>query len=87
VLGVLHILCGNSQGIRFIGGLSVYVPFTSSSSVVSNFALCGMPFLAGFYSKDFILEMFSMRYVNMVHCTLAPILWEAGFYPEAVWNH
>jgi NADH-ubiquinone oxidoreductase chain 5 len=24
-----------------------------------------MPFLAGFYSKDFILEMFSMRYVNM----------------------
>jgi hypothetical protein len=24
-----------------------------------------MPFLAGFYSRDFILEMFSMRYVNM----------------------
>ena len=24
-----------------------------------------MPFLAGFYSRDFILEMFSMRYVNI----------------------
>jgi hypothetical protein len=24
-----------------------------------------IPFLAGFYCKDFILEMFSMRYVNM----------------------
>ena len=24
-----------------------------------------LPFLAGFYSKDFILEMFSMRYVNI----------------------
>jgi len=24
-----------------------------------------MPFLAGFYPRDFILEMFSMRYVNM----------------------
>jgi len=42
----------------------VYTPFTSSSLIVSNFALCGMPFLAGFYSRDFILEMFSMRYVN-----------------------
>jgi len=31
----------------------------------SNFALCGMPFLAGFYSVDFIFEMYSMRYVNM----------------------
>ena len=25
--------------------------------VVSNFALCAMPFLAGFYSRDFIFEM------------------------------
>jgi NADH-ubiquinone oxidoreductase chain 5 len=33
--------------------------------MVPNFALCGMPFLAGFYPRDFILEMFSMRYVNM----------------------
>jgi NADH-ubiquinone oxidoreductase chain 5 len=48
-----------------MGGLSVYIPFTSSSFMVSNFALCGMPFFAGFYSKDFILEIFSMRYVNM----------------------
>jgi len=41
------------------------MPFTSSSLMVSNFALCGMPFLAGFCSRDFILEMFSMRYVNI----------------------
>jgi NADH-ubiquinone oxidoreductase chain 5 len=33
--------------------------------MVSNFALCGMPFLSWFYSEDFILEMFSMRYLNM----------------------
>jgi NADH-ubiquinone oxidoreductase chain 5 len=47
-----------------MGSLSVYMPFTSSSLIVSNFALCGMPLLAGFYSRDFILDMFAMRYVN-----------------------
>ena len=56
---------GDSQDIRFIGGLSIYIAFTSSSLMVSNFAPCGIPFLAGFYSKDFILEMFSVRYVNI----------------------
>nr|AQP29965.1 NADH dehydrogenase subunit 5 [Microtermes sp. 1 TB-2017] len=62
--GVIHSM-GDSQDIRFMGGLSVYMPFTSSCLMVSNFALCGMPFLSGFYSSDFILEMFSMSYVNM----------------------
>nr|YP_009104741.1 NADH dehydrogenase subunit 5 [Macrotermes natalensis]AIT76165.1 NADH dehydrogenase subunit 5 [Macrotermes natalensis] len=61
--GVIHSM-GDSQDIRFMGGLSVCMPFTSSCLMVSNFALCGMPFLSGFYSSDFILEMFSMSYVN-----------------------
>ena len=50
---------GDSQDVRFMGGLSVCMPFTSSCLVVSNFALCGVPFLPGFFSKDFILEMVS----------------------------
>nr|YP_009250682.1 NADH dehydrogenase subunit 5 [Heterotermes tenuior]AMX23011.1 NADH dehydrogenase subunit 5 [Heterotermes tenuior] len=62
--GVIHSM-GDSQDIRFMGGLSIYMPFTSSCLMVSNFALCGMPFLAGFYSSDFILEMFSMSYLNV----------------------
>nr|AIY61952.1 NADH dehydrogenase subunit 5 [Caetetermes taquarussu] len=62
--GVIHSM-GDSQDIRFMGGMSIYMPFTSSSLMVSNFALCGMPFLAGFYSKDYILEMFSMSYLNI----------------------
>jgi NADH-ubiquinone oxidoreductase chain 5 len=62
--GIIH-STGDYQDIRFIGCLSVYIHFTSLSLMVSNFALCGMLFLAGFYSKDFILEMFSMRYVNI----------------------
>ena len=61
--GVIHSM-GDSQDIRFIGGLSICIPFTSSCLMASNFALCRMPFLSGFYSRDFILEMFPMRYVK-----------------------
>jgi NADH-ubiquinone oxidoreductase chain 5 len=53
---VIHCM-GDSQDIRFMGDLSFNMPFTSSSLIVSNFAVCGMPFLAGFYSRDFLLEM------------------------------
>jgi len=59
--GVIHSI-GDFQDIRFMGGLSIYMPFNSSSLIVSNFALCSIPFWAGFYSRDFILEMFSMGY-------------------------
>jgi len=66
-LGVLFILYGILKLfiLWVVYLLSIYMPFTSSSLRVSNFALCGIPFLSGFYSRDFILEMFSMRYVNM----------------------
>jgi NADH-ubiquinone oxidoreductase chain 5 len=60
---VIHVI-GDSQDIRFMGGVSFFMPFTSSCLVVSSFALCGMPFLAGFYSKDLILEMVLLGYFN-----------------------
>nr|DAA06241.1 TPA_exp: NADH dehydrogenase subunit 5 [Drosophila mojavensis] len=55
----------NSQDIRLMGGLSIHMPLTSACFNVSNLALCGMPFLAGFYSKDLILEIVSMSNINM----------------------
>ena len=40
--------------------LSIYqVVSTEHSISMQHFAPCGMPFLSGFYSRDFILEMFS----------------------------
>nr|WJW73795.1 NADH dehydrogenase subunit 5 [Pseudomicrodon sp.] len=54
----------NSQDLRLLGGLSVYMPLTVSCLNVANLALCGMPFLAGFYSKDLILEISSMSILN-----------------------
>nr|YP_010507390.1 NADH dehydrogenase subunit 5 [Tigridemyia acanthofemurilis]QVL28834.1 NADH dehydrogenase subunit 5 [Mallota vilis]UXG18971.1 NADH dehydrogenase subunit 5 [Tigridemyia acanthofemurilis] len=55
----------NSQDLRLMGGLSIYMPLTSSCFNVANLALCGMPFLAGFYSKDLILEVVSLSSVNL----------------------
>nr|YP_006575876.1 NADH dehydrogenase subunit 5 [Calosoma sp. BYU-CO241]ACZ58525.1 NADH dehydrogenase subunit 5 [Calosoma sp. BYU-CO241] len=56
----------DTQDIRFMGNLMVHMPLTCICMNISNLALCGMPFLAGFYSKDLILEVVSMNYVNIL---------------------
>ena len=60
---VIHNI-NNSQDIRLMGNLRFFIPLTSSCFNVANLALCGIPFLAGFYSKDIILEVVSMSYIN-----------------------
>nr|YP_009368839.1 NADH dehydrogenase subunit 5 [Phaneroptera nigroantennata]ARN59040.1 NADH dehydrogenase subunit 5 [Phaneroptera nigroantennata] len=56
----------NSQDIRGNGNLCSQMPVTTICFNVSNLALCGMPFLAGFYSKDLILEIVALSYLNFV---------------------
>nr|ANJ70572.1 NADH dehydrogenase subunit 5 [Nebria brevicollis] len=53
------------QDIRYMGNLMVHMPLTCICMNISNLALCGMPFLAGFYSKDLILEVISMDFINI----------------------
>nr|YP_010249782.1 NADH dehydrogenase subunit 5 [Rheocricotopus villiculus]QTT60913.1 NADH dehydrogenase subunit 5 [Rheocricotopus villiculus] len=55
----------NSQDIRDMGVLTNFMPFTTSCLNVANLALCGMPFLAGFYSKDLILEVVMQSSMNL----------------------
>lgn len=54
----------NSQDIRFIGGLVYHMPITVACLNTANLALCGIPFLAGFYSKDLILETVLLGNLN-----------------------
>nr|YP_009729987.1 NADH dehydrogenase subunit 5 [Oxya hainanensis]QHX99828.1 NADH dehydrogenase subunit 5 [Oxya hainanensis] len=54
----------DSQDIRFMGSIVNFMPLTSVCLNVSSLSLCGMPFLAGFYSKDLILEMVCLSWVN-----------------------
>nr|YP_004935391.1 NADH dehydrogenase subunit 5 [Fabriciana nerippe]AEB33703.1 NADH dehydrogenase subunit 5 [Fabriciana nerippe] len=62
---IIHMMNDN-QDIRMMGGISFYIPMTSLCLNISNLALCGIPFLAGFYSKDLILEMVSMGNLNLL---------------------
>lgn len=64
--GVVIHRMGNRQDIRGIGSIVEMMPLTSICFHSSNLALCGIPFLAGFYSKDMILEMASLRNLNFV---------------------
>nr|ARX95734.1 NADH dehydrogenase subunit 5 [Protochauliodes biconicus] len=56
----------NSQDIRFMGNLVTQMPLTISCMHIANLALCGAPFLAGFYSKDLILEIVSLSNLNVL---------------------
>nr|WMQ77954.1 NADH dehydrogenase subunit 5 [Auzata chinensis] len=64
--GVIIHMMGDIQDIRFMGGISLYIPLTSLCFNISNMALCGIPFLAGFYSKDLILDMVSFSNLNFL---------------------
>jgi NADH-ubiquinone oxidoreductase chain 5 len=58
---VIHIL-SNEQDIRKIGGIGSLSPFIYMNVLLGSAALAGFPFLAGFYSKDLIIEVSNMKH-------------------------
>jgi NADH-ubiquinone oxidoreductase chain 5 len=53
------------QDIRIMSTIQNYMPLTLRVFITSNIRLCGLPFMAGFYSKDLILEFIIIRGINI----------------------
>jgi NADH-ubiquinone oxidoreductase chain 5 len=56
----------HTQDLRHMGNISHQIPITTSCLMVANLALCGRPFLRGFYSKDLIIESLLFTPTNTV---------------------
>jgi len=49
-----------------MGNLTHQIPLIITSIILANLALCGFPFLAGFYSKDIIIESILSSGFNII---------------------
>jgi len=83
----------HTQDLRWMGNLTSQLPIAVSCITVANLALCGFPFIAGFYSKDLIVE-FAITAPNNLLIVLLILLrlgltsfYSTRFRLATLWSH
>jgi len=56
----------HGQDLRWLGNLTAEAPVATSCILIANSALCGLPFMAGFYSKDLVIEFILINNFNWI---------------------
>ncbi|MBF0136586.1 MAG: NADH-quinone oxidoreductase subunit L [Magnetococcales bacterium] len=75
VISAMH----HEQDMRRMGGLKSKIPLTYGLMMIGTLALTGFPFLAGFYSKDVILES-----AYAAHTLTGTLAWALGILSAAM---
>ena len=58
---VIHSML-DEQDIRKMGGINIIQPLSYIFILIGSLSLAGFPFMAGYYSKDLLLELSSQKY-------------------------
>jgi NADH-ubiquinone oxidoreductase chain 5 len=71
----------HSQDLRDMGRTRQQLPLTTACLLSANIALCGLPFIAGFYSKDLIIEtlLFNINNITIIIIFLIATILTAAY--------
>nr|AKS48935.1 NADH dehydrogenase subunit 5 [Trypanobia cryptica] len=83
--GILINMHSHNQDLRIMSNTNYKAPHIMSTMLISNTALCAFPFMAGFYSKDLIIEnlLFSnidlLSFMMMMSGTMLTTMYSTRF--------